>query len=340
MPTDPVSTKNGSHELRPEFRRGEIPLAGLASTLLLTAPLFLPLVGALLPGFARGLLQAIGILAFPLVAVPVVRLTHRAGLGAGLLASFICVGLLLGLGPAGLALFGALLTALPTGFTAAVRRGAEPSRTYLALCLAGVVLIAGGFLLRSAAGGRTMRQEIESAFDVMAPAAIQSYSRANMDAETIERVKRTLATARDFTRKFWIGLVGASWVLGSAIGFYVGASTARPAPSAERTRFERLRVPAAAAALFIASGAASVVLPSPGREIAGNLLLPVAALYFVAGLSIICHFARRWFRARILRIGLYALLVYFPLNVGVGLLGLFDWYADFRRRGEGAIEKS
>ena len=65
-----------------------------------------------------------------------------------------------------------------------------------------------------------------------------------------------------------------------------------------------------------------------------SLLWPLAALYFVAGLSIICHFARKWFRARILRIGLYALVAYFPLNVAVGLLGIFDWYADFRRRGE------
>ncbi|MBC8646391.1 MAG: hypothetical protein H7X85_04465 [Thermoanaerobaculia bacterium] len=76
------------------------------------------------------------------------------------------------------------------------------------------------------------------------------------------------------------------------------------------------------------------------REVAGSLLLPLTALFFLVGLSIICHFARKWFRVKILRIGLYALLVYFfPMNLGVALLGLFDWYADFRRRGEGAIQQ-
>ena len=102
------------------------------------------------------------------------------------------------------------------------------------------------------------------------------------------------------------------------------------------TRFEALRVPAPVVALFAASGAGFALLRSPSRIWAGDLLLPLSALYFLAGLSIICHFARRWFRAQILRAGLYALVVYFPLNVAVGLLGLFDWYADFRRRGEKA----
>ena len=114
----------------------------------------------------------------------------------------------------------------------------------------------------------------------------------------------------------------------------------RPAPSAEVTRFERLSVPAPVVALFVAAGAGLALAPHPAREVAGNLFLPLASLYFVTGLSIICHFARKWFRGKVLRIGLYALAVYFPVSIGVGLLGLFDWYVNFRRRGEGVIEKS
>ena len=81
-------------------------------------------------------------------------------------------------------------------------------------------------------------------------------------------------------------------------------------------------------------------LPGPARRSRGTSCCRCSALYFVAGLSIICHFARKWFRARILRVGLYALVAYFPMNVGVALLGLFDWYVDFRRRGEEAIEET
>jgi hypothetical protein len=90
----------------------------------------------------------------------------------------------------------------------------------------------------------------------------------------------------------------------------------------------------------VAAGAGFGLLSGDARRLAGNFLLPLVALFFVAGLSIICHFFRRWIRVRVLRAGLYALAAYFPINVGVVLLGLFDWYVDFRRRGEGVIEKS
>ena len=64
-----------------------------------------------------------------------------------------------------------------------------------------------------------------------------------------------------------------------------------------------------------------MLAPSPAAEIAGNLLIPLAALYFLAGLSIICHFARKWFRARILRVGLYGLAIYFRSTSESGCSG-------------------
>jgi hypothetical protein len=133
-----------------------------------------------------------------------------------------------------------------------------------------------------------------------------------------------------------LGLVGGFWILGSSVTYYAGARSARPAPSAERMRFEALSLPALLAPVFVAAGAVFALASGAARQAAGDVLIPLVALYFVAGLSIICHFARKWFRVRILRVGLYALVVYFPMNVGVTLLGLFDWYAGFRRRGEKA----
>jgi hypothetical protein len=307
----------------------EVLLAAFASMLFFAAFLAVPVLGAL---------------ALPAVSVPPTRLAFRRGAGAGALASVLCAGVLLGLGvatgPAGdaaaLAFFAAVVTALPGLFAGAVRRGRDASRSYLVLCAAGFAVLGAGLALRPAAGGKTMRQEIATAFDEMAPVAVQSYTRGGMDAESIARLKTTLASARDFAEKFWVGLLGASWILASAIGFYAGARLARPEAGAEAARFDRFSVPAGVVALFVAAGAGTVLAPSPARQIAGNALLPLAALYFLAGLSIICHFARKWFRAWILRVGLYGLALYFPINLGVGLLGLFDWYADFRHRGEKA----
>jgi len=320
-----VSTPGGSG--KPSLPRFEIPLASSLSALFFTAFLTVPLAGA------AGL---------PLAAVPLVRVSHRGGLAAGTLAAGISAAILFGValaagGTSAAVAFVALAVAvmgLPVLFAGRIRSGADPSRAYLGLVTAGAILLAGGLFALPAAGQPPMGAELSSAFDAMIPSALESYRKAGADATSLERVRTTLVAARDFTTRYWMGLVGASWVLGAAIGFYGGARAARPAPSAEATRFERLRIPAGVAALFVAAGAGFALSPDGGRTAAGDVLLFLAALYFVAGLSIICHFARRWFRARILRFGLYVLVAYFPMNVGVALLGLFDWYANFRRRGE------
>jgi hypothetical protein len=304
----------------------EILRAGFLSTLLFAAFLALPVVGAL---------------ALPFLPVPSARLAYRRGGGAGISAALLSASVLLGLGlalgkwtdAAVLALFAAVVSASAPAFVVMVKRGTNPSLAYLALCVSGFAVFATGLALRPAAGDRSMPQEIAAAFEEMAPAAVASYARGGMDAESVARLKTTLASARDFAAKFWVGLVGVSWILTAGIGFYMGARFARPHPAAEAVRFEELAVPPAAVVLFVAAGAAAGLAPAPFREIAGNALLPLSALYFLVGLSIICHFARKWFRAKILRVGLYGLALYFPINIGVGLLGLFDWYADFRHRG-------
>jgi predicted membrane protein DUF2232 len=329
-----VSATNASEEsARPLGPHGglEIAFAAVFSAVAFGLFLALPLVGSI---------------GLPLAGVPVVRLAHRRGGIAAFVASAlsgaVVASVALASGDAGgwaRGAFAAGVALVPALFAVLVRRGVDPSRAYLALCAAGSLLLAGLFLGGAAASGRPVGEEIAREFDAMIPAAIESYTRSGMDAETVARVRATLQAAREFSRAYWAGLLGLLWVVCAWISFYAGARSARPAPSAETTRFEGLRVPAVVAPLFVASGAGSVFLRPDLRPLAGSVLLPLFALYFVAGLSIICHFARRWFRVRLLRVGLYTLVAYFPMNVGVALLGLFDWYVDFRRRGAGAIEK-
>ena len=310
--------------------RWEIPAAAGLSAVLLLGFFAVPVLGGL---------------GVPFAAVPHVRLAFRRGLPAAAASGALAAGLVgalvlaregaasaLGLGAAliGLLLFPAVAASL-------VRRGVEPSRAFLWLAASGAVLADLVLLIRSP-GGRSVGAELAAAFDAMIPGALDSYRRARMDPETLVRVEGTLRAARDFTTRYWAGLTAGCWVLSAAVNFYAGARTARPEPAASTVRFEGLRVHPLAAALFVAAGGAFAFLKGVGRTIAGDLLIALAALYFLAGLSIICHFARRWFRVRILRFGLYVLVAYFPMNVGVALLGLFDWYLNFRRRGGGAIE--
>lgn len=303
----------------------ETIFAALSSALLFALFLLLPVAGAIALAFA---------------AVPLVRLTHRRGAVTGVLGCLFVgvvlsgVGFALG-GPAqalaaGIIAFAA--TVLPVLAAAAVRAGLDASRAYLALAAVGFALLAGALAIRQESGGVPLGEEIGRAFDAMSPAP----SSHGGDPESVVRTAALLARIKRFAQDYWVGLAGASWALVSAVSFYLGSRGARPAPSAERTRFEELRIPAPVIVLFVASGGGFALPAGPVQGGAADILMPLLALYFLAGLSIICHFARRWFRARILRAGLYALVIYFPLNVGVGLLGLFDWYADFRRRGEKA----
>ncbi len=288
------------------------------------------------------MLGALGTLGLPFIGVPAVRVAHKNSLGAALAATglaallLVAVSLLDGGSRAAaspLVLMG-LVAGLPAFFSGLVRGGADPSREYFALAISGCVLVGGILMLPPALGARSMDEEVAAAFDAMIPGAMASYSKANVDSEMVSRVRATLEAARDFSRRYWLGLAGAFWIMGSAVTFFTGARSARPAASAERTRFETFSLPALLAPVFVVAGAVFALTTGAARQAAGDVLIPLTALYFVAGMSIICHFARKWFRLKVLRVGLYALVVYFPMNVGVALLGLFDWYAHFRRRGE------
>jgi Predicted membrane protein (DUF2232) len=311
--------------------RFEVPIAAALSALLLISFLILP---------------AAGPLSLPLASVPMVRLAFRRGAAPSFLAIAVMAMVLLGLGWATqgvtegirMALLGGAIVGLPCAAAATVRLGRDGSAAFLGLCVAGFSVLVGGLLLETRGRTDLTGLEIERVFEEVGSATPSAGGR-ELDPDTQARLKATLAAAREFAKKYWIGLIGVAWVFGGAISFYLGAWSARPAPLGEQVRFERLRIPAFVAPLFVLSGAVLALGPPAASGLAGDLLWPLLALYFVGGLSIICHFARKWFRSRLLRIGLYALIIYVPINVGVALLGLFDWYTDFRRRGEGVGKK-
>ncbi len=328
-----ISTDVATEAPARPMSRFEIPLAALLAATCFAAVFVVPLFG---------------VLGVPLAAVPIVRLAHRRGFLTALLGCAITSAIVFGLAAAtggigsavAMAFAVAGVTLVPTASVGFLRAGAEPSRCYLGICLAGCAFLAAAFGAAGRGPGPSLSDEAATAFDRLTPSVMESYSRSGADKDTAARVRALLTDARELTRRYLWGIFGAFWVIGAAIAFYGGAASARPGPTADAARFERLRVPAAAAGIFVASGAVFALLPGEARRAAGNLLFPLSALFFVAGLSIICHFLRRWFRARLLRAGLYVLASYFPIHVGVALLGLFDWYVDFRRLGEGAMEKS
>ena len=317
----------------PTLGRFEIPIAALGAAAAFSALFVLPVSGR------SGL---------PVAAVPLVRLAHRRGLVNGLLGCALAAAVILGLGWAtggvgsglAMAVLAGGVTLLPTA-TVGLPPGRRRRVPLLPRAVPRRLRVSRGGLRRLGRGrGPGIASEVAAAFDSLIPAAVESYSRQGADAEAVARMRLTLESGREFARDYLWGIFGALWVLGGAVAFYAGAASARPAPTAEAARFEALRVPAQAVALFVASGAAFGLLSGAGKAHRRQSSAAAAALFFVAGLSIICHFLRRWLRTRILRAGLYALAAYFPINVGVALLGLFDWYVDFRRRGGEGTERT
>jgi hypothetical protein len=308
--------------------RFEVPLAALAAAGCFSAIFVIPIVGGLGVAFA---------------AVPTVRLAHRRGFLAGALACSLAAAVVFGLTWAigdlaesvAMTLLAGAVTLLPTASVAFLRAGSDPSRCYLGVILAGCAVLGALFAASASGPGPSLSAEAVASFDRMTPSVLDSYSKSGADAATVASVRAMLAGAKDLASRYLWGIFGALWVLGAAVAFYGGAYGGRPSITADAVQFGELRVPPLVAGLFVAGGAVFAVGTGEPRRIAGNVLLPLVALYFVAGLSIICHFLRRWVRARLLRAGLYVLAGYFPINVAVALLGLFDWYVDFRRRGEG-----
>jgi hypothetical protein len=309
------------------------------------------LLAAMLSAVAIGAVALFPLLvpaAVPLVAVPAVRVAHRHGGRAGWIVAAASAAAAVVLGAAASGGAGALAgglvalpaVGLPAAAAAAVRRGAGASAALLGLVAAGIACM-GVALLASPRQTAEVTREVDRSFQQsVLPGTLERYRSAGMKTEEIEQARRILETLRVFFVKAWPGLLASLWVVGAAAAFYVGGRLARPAPSAEAVRFERLRLPPYCALLFVLSGAAAALVSGPVRVVAGNLLPSLAALFFLAGLSIICGFARRWFRVAALRAGLYLLAAYPPMCFAVTLLGLFDWYADFRKIGEGATKAS
>jgi hypothetical protein len=274
--------------------------------------------------------------ALVLAGIPPVRVAQARGAVYGLVCAVIASAVLGGIGAAdggagsalAAALSGVVCFGLPVLAASLVRREMDPGKAFLLLAAVGAAVIVAGIVLSGAAPDKALGE----LFDAMKAQPPQK----GVDSETAARGAFIMARVRELTIRYYSGVAAFFWVSLSAVWFYAGSHAARPAPSAERVRFEQFRAPAPVVAVFVAAGAGSVLLGGVAQTVAGDVLLPLLALYFLVGLSIICHFARRWFRSRFLRAGLYFVVVYSPLSLGMGLLGLFDWYVDFRRRGEKA----
>src|SRR5262249_18029187 len=150
------------------------------------------------------------------------------------------------------ALLAGAVTLLPTAGVGFLRAGAEGSRCYLGIVLAGSAVLAALFAAAASGPGPSISAEAVASFERMTPRVVDSYSKSGADAGAGAGGRAMLAGAKGLASRYLWGVFGALWVLGAAVAFYAGSAAARPGATADAVRFSDLRVPPVAAGLFVA----------------------------------------------------------------------------------------
>src|SRR5262249_48051904 len=180
--------------------RHELALAALAGAAAFSVVLVLPVFG---------------VLGVPLAAVPAVRLAHRQGLVAGLTACGLIGSRVFGLGwasgglGAGVAVgFAALIvTVIPTASVGFLRAGAEASRCYLGVCLAGCAMLAAAYAASAGASGPSLSRDVGGMLDRSLPMLLDEAARRGTDADSLARLREAFQAAREFTQYCLWGLL-------------------------------------------------------------------------------------------------------------------------------------
>ena len=289
------------------------------------------------------ILPLLGVIAIPAGVLPLARLAGRRGPRALLLPALLAAGASAALAY-GLASLGARTAPAapgPSPLTEAfleaavylgmigvcaaavgVSRRLDPSRAFIGLVVYGGAIAAGVWL---AVPGVTA--ELRAGFETMARAWTDSLRQTGADAESIRALQASVEEAGTLATTYAPGLVTVFWIAVAAPAYFLGRRLARLPGS-----FSDFRIPPVFAGLFVISGAAAVLARGAWRHAAADVLAPLVVLYFLAGLSIITHFAQRFLRMRILRAAFYVAASVAPFSALTAGLGLFDWYFDFRRR--------
>ncbi|MGH9443498.1 MAG: DUF2232 domain-containing protein [Thermoanaerobaculia bacterium] len=271
----------------------------------------------------------------PAAALPLVRFGYRRGVAAVLAAggagAILAGGFALLLGQKGPDAFSEAVIYLATagvcGVAGAAARSRSASAVFLGLCLYGAAAVAGFSVAGPPEGAQIGRQ-----FDAYSKTWLDSSRQSGADPDTLKALQGALESARAISINYAPGLAVMLWILLAAVAFFLGLRLGRD--GSPGWDFSGFRLPPHLAAAFVVSGAAAALWQGDGRRLALDVLGPLLVLYFLAGLSIIAFFARRWLRTRLFRVALYVLTFCFPFSAATAGLGLFDWYFDVRRRAE------
>jgi uncharacterized protein YybS (DUF2232 family) len=284
-----------------------------------------------------------GIVLIPLVPQPVLAFGYRFGIGWGVGVILAAIILLLALAGKELALvYGvlALTTLLLFGLLGRLR-----SIELLVAGIAAVIFTSTcGLLFYFYGSWRALVQDLQSSLNQNLTAAIRVHEKVGFPQDSLDLLKERIPQVVQTTLQFLPGLLFVSLGLMVLINivFLCRRFPARRSQWLSNENFREWKGPEPMVWGLIACG---FVLFVPGLEFlrifALNILLVIAAAYFIQGLAVIAYFFHKNNVPRFLRGVTYVLIAFeqiFTLLV-VGL-GLFDLWGDFRRLGKNNLNPS
>ncbi len=168
---------------------------------------------------------------------------------------------------------------------------------------------------------------------LLLPDLFKFYREQGMSESTLTSMGQLYGVAQRVLESHLPGLLMAAAVLFGALVVYpFGGAIFRAAPGGTAP-FASFRTPPAAAIAFVPLGAVAALGPGESGLLATDLLLPLAALFFLRGLAIIRSLLARGAIGLLGRALVYLLVLQMPVPVLVALGGLFDEFFDFRRIG-------
>lgn len=288
------------------------------------APFFLPVTTARLARFAFAAETAAGGFALAAAVVPM----------ALVLAVFVV--------PGGAFLAGVAATAfvaLPAlGLWVGGRDGRRRDRVLLlvaALVALGSLAILLGYAL---AEGRSPGEALASRWATLVPDQLAAHRKSGWSESSVLAASRVYTAVHDLLAGSLEGIVLMGSVLYAALIVYPASTALGLTFGMSEVSFARFSTPPLAAILFIPAGLAAALARGAPFWLAVDLLLPLAALFFLRGLAIIRVLLDRGRAGLFGRALVYMLLFQMPFPVLLALGGLFDEFVDIRGRIEKAAE--
>lgn len=288
------------------------------------APFFLPVTTARLARFAFATKSAWGAFGLAAAVVPV-----------ALVLSFFVV-------PGGSFVAGIVATAfvaLPClGLYAGGRDGRRRDRVLLlvaALTAVGILAVLLGYAVAS---GRAPGDSLAARWASLIPDQLAAHRKSGWSESSVVAASRVYDAVRTLVAGSLEGIVLAGAVLYAALLVYPASTALGLTAGVSEAGFGRFSTPPIAAILFVPAGLAAALTRGQPFWLALDLLLPLAALFFLRGLAIIRVLLDRGRAGLFGRALVYMLLFQMPFPVLLALGGLFDEFLNIRGRIEKAAD--